>query len=80
MVQVTDLGSKKGTLRNGQPCYRLTNYPLQTGDTISVANVLQLKTQVIFDGTTHEPLGVILKRQNNLPQKLHCVIFDRVGV
>ena len=80
MAQVTDLGSKKGTLRNGQPCYRLTNYPLQTGDAISVANVLQLKTQVIFDGTTHEPLGVILKRQNNLPQKLHCVIFDRVGV
>ena len=80
MAQLTDLGSKMGTLRNGQPCYRLTNYPLQTGDTISVANVLQLKTQVIFDGTTHEPLAVILKRQNNLPQKLHCVIFERVGV
>ena len=80
MVQLKDLGSKKGTLRNGQPCYRLTKYPLQTGDSISVANVLQLKTQVIFDGTTHDPLSVILKRQNNLPQKYHCIVFDRVGV
>lgn len=80
MVQLTDLGSKKGTLRNGQPCYRLTQYPLQTGDGISVANVLQLNTQVVFDGRSHETLAVVFKRERNLPQKSHCIVFERVGV
>ncbi len=82
LVQITDLGSKKGTLRDGQVCYRLAKYPLQTGTRLSIANVLHLTTQVVFEISTNatEPVAVILKRINNMPQKQHVIVFDKVGV
>lgn len=81
-VHVCDLGSKMGTMKNGEPCYRLSFYPIHTGDRISIAQVLELEAQVFFHHTHQEstPQALILKRTNNLPQKSHILLFDAVGI
>ena len=80
MVQVCDLGSKFGTMRNGEPCYRLSLYPIQTGDRITVAQVIELEAHVFRDVQSTEPTALHLKRVNNSSHKSHLLLFDSIGL
>lgn len=80
MVHICDVGSKMGTTRNGEPCYRLSMYPIQTGDRISIAQVLELEAHVFYSTKHTTPSALLLKRTNNSTHKSHLILFDAIGL